>query len=73
MACDVMCEENRTLPDCMNSVQTNLVRVAPSKSILGESGLFARQDIEEGSVVACFGTVREVRGREEGTRTRLGT
>jgi len=56
----------------MNRVQTNLVRVATSKLILGESGLFAGQDIEEGSVVACFGAVREVREREEGTRTRLG-
>ncbi len=57
----------------MNSVRTNLVRVAPSKIIPGESGLFSCEDIiEEGTVVAGFGTVRQLREGEEGTRTRLG-
>ena len=45
----------------MNRVRTKLVRVAPSKLILGKSGLFACQDIEEGTVVACFVAVRELR------------
>jgi hypothetical protein len=56
----------------MNRVRTNLVRVAPSKLIHGEAGLFACEDIEEGTVVACFGAVRQLREAEEGTRTRLG-
>ena len=47
---------------------TNLVRVAPS----GESGLFACEDIEEGTVVAGFGTVRPLREGEEARLTRLG-
>jgi hypothetical protein len=56
----------------MNRVRTNLVRVAPSKLVHGEAGLFACQDIEEGTVVAVFGAVRQLREGEEGTRTRLG-
>jgi hypothetical protein len=72
VACDVMCEHSCTLPECMNRVRTNLVRVAPSKLIHGEAGLFACEDIEEGTVVACFGAVRQLREGEEGTRTRLG-
>ncbi len=60
----------------MNRVRTNLVRVAPmsqpSKLIHGEAGLFACEDIEEGTVVAGFGVVRQLREGEEGTRTRLG-
>jgi hypothetical protein len=68
VACDVLCEHSCTLPECMHRVRTNLVRVAPS----GESGLFACEDIEEGTVVAGFGTVRQLREGEEGTRTRLG-
>jgi hypothetical protein len=60
----------------MNSVLTNLVSVAPSKLIPG-AGLFACEDdddvfslfIEEGTVVAGFGAVRELREGEEGTRT----
>jgi hypothetical protein len=56
----------------MNRAGTDLVRVAPSKLILGESGLFAREDIEEGTVVACFGAMRELREGEDGTRTLLG-
>jgi len=35
------------------------------------AGLFACEDIEEGTVVACFGAVRQLREGEEGTRTRL--
>jgi hypothetical protein len=65
-------EHSCTLPECMNRVRTNLVRVAPSKLIHGEAGLFACEDIEEGTVVACFGAVRQLRETEEGTRTRLG-
>ena len=61
VACDVMCEHSCTLPECMNRVRTNLVRVAPSKLIHGESGLFACEDIEEGTVVAGFGAVRQLR------------
>jgi hypothetical protein len=53
----------------MNRVRTNLVRVAPSKLIHGEAGLFSCEDIEEGTVVACFGAVRQLREGEEGTRT----
>jgi hypothetical protein len=69
VACDVMCEHNCTLPECMNRVRTNLVRVAPSKLIQGEAGLFACKDIEEGTVVTCFGVVRQLREGEEGART----
>ena len=72
VACDVMCEHICTLPECMNRVRTNLVRVAPSKLIHGEAGLFACEDIEEGTVDASFGAVRPLREGEEGTRTRLG-
>jgi hypothetical protein len=32
----------------------------------------SREDIEEGTIVACFGAVRQLREGEEGTRTRLG-
>ena len=49
-----------------------MVRVGPSNLPRGESGLFARETIIEGTVVACFGAVRELREGEEGTRTRLG-
>ena len=72
VACDVMCEHSCTLPECMNRVRTNLVRVAPSKLIDGEAGLFACEDIEEGTVVAGFGAVRQLREGEEARRTRLG-
>jgi hypothetical protein len=34
--------------------------------------LFACGDIEDGTVVAGFGAVRQLREGEEGTRTRLG-
>ena len=56
----------------MNRVRTNLVRVVPSKLIHGETGLFACEDIEDGTVVAGFGAVRQLREGEEGTRSRLG-
>ena len=72
VACDVMCEHSCTLPECMNRVLTNLVRVTPSKLIHGESGLFTCEDIEEGTVVAGFGAVRQLREGEEARRTRLG-
>ena len=47
------------MPECMNRVRTNLVRVVPSKLIHGETGLFACEDIEDGTVVAGFGAVRQ--------------
>ena len=56
----------------MNRVWTNLVRVAPSKLIHGEVGLFTCEDIEEGTVVVGFGAVRQLQEGEAGTRTRLG-
>jgi hypothetical protein len=67
-----MWEHNCAVTGCMNHIRTNLVRVAPSKLIPGESGLFAREDIEEGTVVVGFGAVRQLREGEEGTYTRLG-
>jgi hypothetical protein len=36
-------------------VRTDMVRVGPSNLLCGESGLFARETIIEGTVVACFG------------------
>ena len=72
VACDVMCEHSCTLSECMNRVRTNLVHVAPSKLIRGEAGLFVCEDIEEGTVVAGFGAVRQLREGEEARRTRLG-
>ena len=46
-----------------------MVRVGPSNLLRGESGVFARETIIEGTVVACFGTVRELRKGEVGTCT----
>jgi hypothetical protein len=43
-----------------------------SKLIIGQLGLFAYEDIEEGTVLAWFGAVRELRKGEEGTRTLSG-
>ena len=71
VACHVLCEHNCTLPECMNSVQTNLVRVAPSKLISGEVDLFACEDIEEGTVIAGFGVVRQLREGEEVARNQI--
>jgi hypothetical protein len=60
------------MPDCVHRVRTDMVRVGPSNLLCGESGLFARETIIEGTVVACFGAVRELREGEVGTRTRIG-
>ena len=60
------------MPDCVNRVRTDMVRVGPSNLLSGESGLFARETIIEGTVVACFGTVRELRKGEVGISTRIG-
>ena len=49
-----------------------MVRIGPSNLLRGESGLFARENISEGTVVASFGAVRALRKGEVGTRTRLG-
>ena len=56
----------------MCGLRTNLVRVAPSKIFSSDAGLFACEDIEEGTVVASFGVVRHLREGEEGSRTQLG-
>ncbi len=47
------------------------VRSLP-KRLRRESGLFARENISEGTVVASFGAVRALRKGEVGTRTRVG-
>jgi hypothetical protein len=49
-----------------------MVRVGPSNLLRGESGLCIRETIIEGTVVACFGAVREFCKEEVGTRTRIG-
>ena len=49
-----------------------MVRIGPSNLLCGESGLFARENIIEGTVVASFGAVRALRKGEVGTRTRVG-
>ena len=49
-----------------------MVRVGPSNLLRGESGLFASETIIEGTVVACFGAMRELRKGEVGTGTRIG-
>ena len=49
-----------------------MVWIGPSNLIRGQSGLFARQNIIEGTVVASFGAVRALRKGEVGTRTRVG-
>ncbi len=79
---ELLCEENVaqeepcardcTMPDCSNRVRTDMVRIGPSNLLRGESGLFARENISEGTVVASFGAVRALRKGEVGTRTRLG-
>ena len=60
------------MPDCSNRVRTDMVRIGPSNLLHGESGLFARENISEGTVVASFGAVRALRKGEVGTRTQLG-
>ena len=60
-------------PECMNRVRTDLVRVSSSELLPGQLGLFACADIKEGTVITCFGDVREsVRVGEDGKRTRSG-
>ena len=49
------------MTDCVNRVRTDMVRVGPSNLLRGESRLFARETIIEGTVVASFGNVRELR------------
>lgn len=56
----------------MNRVRTDLVRVASSELLSGQVGLLAYQDIDEGTVIACFGALRELRQRSENKRTLLG-
>jgi hypothetical protein len=46
-----------------------MVRIGPSNLLRGQSGLFARENIIEGTVVASFGAVRAMRKGEVGTRT----
>ena len=66
------CAWDCTMPNCSNRVRTDMVRIGPSNLLRGESGLFARENISEGTVVASFGAVRALRKGEVGTRTRLG-
>lgn len=66
------CAWDCTMPNCSNRVRTDMVRIGPSNLLRGESGLFARENITEGTVVASFGAVRALRKGEVGTRTRLG-
>ena len=44
-----------------------MVRIGPSNLLRGESGLLARENISEGTVVASFGAVRALRKGEVGT------
>ena len=69
---EVLCDRDCPKPGCMNRVRTDLVRVASSELLPGQLGLFACADIQEGTVIACFGDVRELRVGEDGTRTRSG-
>ena len=69
---EVLCDRDCPKPGCMNRVRTDLVRVASSELLPGQLGLFACADIQEGTVIACFGDVIELRVGEDGTRTRLG-
>jgi hypothetical protein len=66
------CAWDCTMPDCSNRVRTDMVQIGPSNLLRGESGLFARENISEGTVVASFGAVRALRKGEVGTRTQLG-
>ena len=69
---EVPCEWDCTMPNCLNPVLTDLVRVGPINLLRGESGLFALDAIDEGAVVACFGAMRELRKGEVGISTRIG-
>jgi hypothetical protein len=57
------------MPGCVNRVRTDMVRIGPSNLLRGQSGLFARENIIEGTVVGSFGAVRALRKGEVGTRT----
>jgi hypothetical protein len=48
------CAWNCTMPDCENRVRTDMVRIGPSNLLRGESGLFARENISEGTIVASL-------------------
>jgi hypothetical protein len=60
------------MPNCLNRVQTDFVRVGPSNILRGESDQFARDAINEGAVVAYFGAERKLRKGEVGISTRIG-
>ena len=62
------CAWTCTMPDCVNRVRSDMVWSRPSNMFHGESGLFARENISEGTVVASFCTVRALRKGEVGTR-----
>ena len=72
MGREVLCDRDCPKPQCMNLVRTDLVRVASSELLPGQLGLFACADIQEGTVIACFGDVKEFRVGEDGTHTLLG-
>lgn len=72
MGLEFPCAWDCTMPNCSNRLRTDLVRVGPSNLIRGQSGLFARDVIIEGTVVAYFGCMRELRKGEVGDSTRLG-
>jgi hypothetical protein len=57
------CVWDCTMPDFVNRVRTDMVRIGPSDLLRGESGLFARENISEGTVVASFCTVSAAQGR----------
>ena len=52
------CVWDCTMTNCSNRARTDMVRIGPSNLFRGESGLFARENISEGTVVASFGAVR---------------
>jgi len=61
------CAWDCTMPNCSNRVRTDMVvQIGPSNLLRGESGLFARESISEGTVVASFGAVRALRKGEIG-------
>jgi len=66
------CAWDCRMPDSENRVRTDMVRIGPSNLLRGESGLFARENISEGTIVASFGAVRALRKGEVGTGTRVG-
>jgi hypothetical protein len=66
------CAWDCQMPNCSNRVRTDMVRIGPSNLLRGQSGLFARENIIEGTVVASFGAVRALRKGEVGTRHRVG-